>query len=125
MVGSRRQGWAIYAAMLVLFVGGVAVVYAAEQHGSARAAMARRRRSPAGTSRARSSASASRTSALFAAVTTVASNGSVNAAHESLTGIGGAVPLANMMTGEVIFGGVGSGLYGMLLFVLLRCSSPG
>jgi K+-transporting ATPase ATPase A chain len=54
-----------------------------------------------------------------ATATTDASNGSVNAAHDSLTGIGGSVPLANMMTGEVIFGGVGSGLYGMLLFVLL------
>ena len=58
-------------------------------------------------------------SSLFAAVTTVASCGAVNAAMESLTGLGGAVPMANMMTGEVIFGGVGSGLYGMLLFVLL------
>jgi K+-transporting ATPase ATPase A chain len=58
-------------------------------------------------------------SALFAVVTTVASCGAVNAAMESLTGLGGAVPMANMMTGEVIFGGVGSGLYGMLLFVLL------
>ena len=58
-------------------------------------------------------------SGLFAAVTTGASCGAVNAAMESLTGLGGAVPLANMMTGEVVFGGVGSGLYGMLLFVLL------
>ena len=58
-------------------------------------------------------------SAEWATVTTDASNGSVNSAHDSYTGIGGAVPLANMMTGEVIFGGVGSGLYGMLLFVLL------
>ena len=58
-------------------------------------------------------------SSLFAVVTTVASCGAVNAAMESLTGLGGAIPMANMMTGEVIFGGVGSGLYGMLLFVLL------
>ena len=56
---------------------------------------------------------------MWAAITTAASNGSVNSAHDSYTGIGGAVPLVNMMTGEVIFGGVGSGLYGMLLFVLL------
>ena len=56
---------------------------------------------------------------MWAAITTAASNGSVNSAHDSYTGIGGAVPLVNMMTGEVIFGGVGSGLYGMLLLVLL------
>ena len=73
----------------------------------------------AATWRARSSATGSPTAPLWADVTTDASNGSVNAAHDSYTGIGGLVPLTNMMTGEVIFGGVGSGLYGMLLTVLL------
>ena len=75
--------------------------------------------STASTWRARSSASASRSTALFTVVTTVASCGAVNGAMESLTGIGGLVPMANMQTGEVIFGGVGSGLYGMLMFAIL------
>ena len=129
MVGNRRQGWALYAAMLVMLVVGIAVAYAAEQHGSpaqrdADVARPPPTAPPAATSRARSSASGSRTAPLWAAITTAASNGSVNSAHDAYTGIGGAVPLVNMMTGEVIFGGVGSGLYGMLLFVLWRSSSP-
>ncbi|MGK2937223.1 MAG: potassium-transporting ATPase subunit KdpA [Solirubrobacteraceae bacterium] len=116
MIGSRRQGWAIYSAMLVWFVAAVAIVYVAESDSTA--AM-----QAAGLSGGNMEGKDIRfgigSSSLFAAVTTVASCGAVNAAMESLTGIGGAVPLANMMTGEVIFGGVGSGLYGMLLFVLL------
>ena len=78
-----------------------------------------RRTSPAATSRARRSAFGLASSALFSSITTVASCGAVNAAFDSLTGIGGLVPLFNMSTGEVVFGGVGSGLYGMLLFVVL------
>jgi K+-transporting ATPase ATPase A chain len=116
MVGSRRQGWAIYAAMAVMFVAGVLVVSLAED--AASPAM-----QAAGLDGSNLEGKETRfgigSSSLFAVATTVASNGSVNAAMESLTGIGSAVPLANMMTGEVIFGGVGSGLYGMLLFVLL------
>ena len=116
MAGSQRQGWAIYSAMLVWFVAAVAIVYVAESDSSA--AM-----QAAGLSGGNMEGKDVRfgigSSSLFAAITTVASCGAVNAAMESLTGIGGAVPLANMMTGEVIFGGVGSGLYGMLLFVLL------
>jgi K+-transporting ATPase ATPase A chain len=116
MVGNRRQGWAIYVAMAVLFVAGVAVVYAAESHPTTAMQAAglvgdnmegKEQRFGIGSS------------SLFAAVTTVASCGAVNAAMESMSGLGGAVPLANILTGEVIFGGVGSGLYGMLLFVLL------
>ena len=117
MVGSRRQGWALYAAMFVLFVVGVAIVYAAEAHGSVAQHAAGHRR--AATSRARRRASAIANSALWTAITTVTSCGAVNAALDSLTGIGGAIPMSNMMLGEVVFGGVGSGLYGMLLFVLL------
>ena len=116
MVGNRRQGWAIYAAMLSMFIIATAVVYVAEA-GTTPAMQA------AGLDGANMEGKDVRfgigSSALFASVTTVASCGAVNAAMESLTGIGGAVPMANMMTGEVIFGGVGSGLYGMLLFVLL------
>jgi K+-transporting ATPase ATPase A chain len=116
LVGNRRQGWAIYAAMLSMFVVATAIVYVAEA-GTTPAMQA------AGLDGANMEGKDVRfgigSSALFASVTTVASCGAVNAAMESLSGIGGAVPLANMMTGEVIFGGVGSGLYGMLLFVLL------
>jgi K+-transporting ATPase ATPase A chain len=116
MVGSRRQGWALYSAMLVLFLAGVAIVYAAEADGT-----------PAqhaagvlgGNLEGKETRFGTAGSALWTVITTVASCGAVNTAHDALTGIGGAVPLANMMTGEVIFGGVGSGLYGMLLFVLL------
>ena len=108
-----------------MLVVGVGVAYAAEQNGSPAQHAAgidderRGRRPPAATSRARSSASGSPPAPSGRRSTTAASNGSVNSALDSYTGLGGAVPLANMMTGEVIFGGVGSGLYGMLLFVLL------
>ncbi len=116
MAGRRRQGWAIYAAMLLVFVAGVVVVALAEDAGTP--AM-----QAAGVAGPNLEGKETRfgigSSALFAVVTTVASCGAVNAAMESLTGLGSAVPMANMMTGEVIFGGVGSGLYGMLLFVLL------
>jgi len=116
MVGSRRQGWALYSAMLILLVVGVVVVYAAEAHGS-----------PAqhaagvlgGNFEGKETRFGITNSALWSAITTVTSCGAVNAALDSLTGIGGAVPMSNMMLGEVVFGGVGSGLYGMLLFVLL------
>ena len=112
-------------AMAVMLVAAVArrVRRRAERLAGPEVRRGRRRRPrtarPAATSRARSSASASPNSALWATATTDASNGSVNSAHDSYTGIGGTVPLANMMTGEVIFGGVGSGLYGMLLMVIL------
>ncbi len=116
MVGSRRQGWALYVAMAVMFVAGVAVVYAAEAHSS----VAQQAAGLSGPNlEGKEVRFGTANSALWTAITTVASCGAVNAAMDSLTGIGGAVPLANMMTGEVIFGGVGSGLYGMLLFVLL------
>ena len=116
MVGSRRQGWAVFAAMMILFVAAVAVLYAAEIHSTP--AM-----DAAGVSGPNMEGKEQRfgiaSSALFAAVTTAASCGAVNAAMESLTGLGGAVPMAQMMTGEVVWGGVGSGLYSMLLFVIL------
>jgi potassium-transporting ATPase potassium-binding subunit len=115
-VGNRRQGWALYAAMLTMFVVAVAVVYAAEVNSSPA-------QEAAGLTGANLEGKEVRhgtaNSALFTAITTVASCGAVNAAFDSLTGIGGLVPMFNMSTGEVIFGGVGSGLYGMLLFVVL------
>ncbi len=116
MIGSRRQGWALYAAMLAMFVVGVAVVYAAEAHGSPAQHAAQIAGANLEGKEQRFGTSAS---SLWVAVTTVTSCGAVNAAMESLTGIGATVPLANMGTGEVVFGGVGTGLLSMLLFVLL------
>jgi len=124
MIGNRRQGWALYAAMLTMFVAAVAVVYAAEQHGSpaqhhAGVLTHAFDGSTGGNMEGKEQRFGIAESSLWTAVTTVTSCGAVNAALDSLTGIGGLVPLANMGTGEVIFGGVGSGLYSMLLFVLL------
>jgi K+-transporting ATPase ATPase A chain len=115
-VGNRRQGWAVYAAMLTMFAAAVAVVYVAETHGSPAQHLAG---VAGGNFEGKEQRFGMANSALFTAITTVASCGAVNAAFDSLTGIGGLVPMFNMSTGEVIFGGVGSGLYGMLLFVLL------
>jgi K+-transporting ATPase ATPase A chain len=124
MVGSQRQGWAIFAAMSVLFVAGVAVVYLAEQHGTpaqhaAGLHTAAFDGSTGGNMTGKEQRFGIAGSALWTAVTTVTSCGAVNAAFESLTGIGGAVPFANLSFGETVFGGVGAGLYSMLLYVLL------
>jgi K+-transporting ATPase ATPase A chain len=116
MVGNRRQGWAVYAAMLVVVVIAVGLAYAAESKGSP--AM-----HAAGIHGFNLEGKEQRfgipSTALWATVTTAASNGSVNGAMESLNGLTGVVPLSMMGVGEVLFGGVGSGLYGMLLFVIL------
>ncbi len=124
MVGNRRQGWALYAAMMAMFIVAVGVVYAAEQHGSpaqhhAGVLTSAFDGSTGGNMEGKEQRFGIAESSLWTAVTTVTSCGAVNAALDSLTGIGGLVPLANMGTGEVVFGGVGSGLYYMLLFVLL------
>ncbi len=124
MVGNRRQGWALYAAMVVMLVGAIGLSYGAEQNGSpAQHAAGVETAAADGTTGGNLEGKEQRfgiaDSALWATTTTAASNGSVNSAHDSYTGLGGGVLLANMMTGEVVFGGVGSGLYGMLLFVLL------
>jgi potassium-transporting ATPase potassium-binding subunit len=124
MVGNRRQGWALYAAMAVFLVGSIAVAYAAEQNGSpaqksAGVETASVDGGTGGNLEGKEQRNGIIASSQWAAITTVASNGSVDSAHDSYTGAGGAVPLVNMMTGEVIFGGVGSGLYGMLLMVVL------
>jgi len=124
MVGSRRQGWAIFAAMMVLYVAGIAVSYQAEQHGTpAQHAAGVSTHAISGSSGGNLEGKEQRNgivnSALWATTTTVTSNGSVNAALDSFTGLGGAVPIANLGMSEVVFGGVGSGLYGMLVFVLL------
>ena len=125
MVGDQRQGWAIFAVMGVLFLGRRGHL----PTGPRRPAI---RPSPRSTSTRRASAVQAggnmegkevrfgiANSALFATVTTDASCGAVNTMHDSLTPLGGMVPLVNIMLGEIIFGGVGSGLYGMLLFAIV------
>jgi K+-transporting ATPase ATPase A chain len=124
MVGSQRQGWAIFAAMFVLFVAGVAVVYMAEQHGTPAQHLAGLRThafdgSTGGNMEGKEQRFGIAGSSLWTAVTTVTSCGAVNAAFESLSGLGGAVPFVNLGFSEVVFGGVGAGLYSMLLYILL------
>jgi len=128
MAGNRRQGYAIYATMMVMFVGAVCVAYIAEAHGSpAQHAAGLHTQVVAGSGGGNMEGKEQRFgiagSALFDVVTTVTSCGAVNSAIESFTGIGGAVPMANLSASEVIFGGVGTGLYSILLYVLLACSS--
>ncbi|MFU0503146.1 potassium-transporting ATPase subunit KdpA [Pseudaminobacter sp. NGMCC 1.201702] len=116
MVGDQRQGWAILAAMGVLFIVGVSVAYWAEAAGNpAFAALG----VDGGNMEGKEVRFGIALSALFAVVTTAASCGAVNAMHDSFMPLGGMIPLVNMQLGEVIIGGVGAGLYGMLLFVIL------
>jgi potassium-transporting ATPase potassium-binding subunit len=117
MVGNRRQGWALYVAMAAMLLATIAVAYAAESNESP--ALQAAGIEQGGNLEGKEQRNGIVNSAAWAAITTAASNGSVNSAHDSFTGAGGTVSLVNMMTGEVIFGGVGSGLYGMLLMVLL------
>ena len=124
MVGNRRQGWAVYIAMMLMFIVAVSVVYLAEQHGSpaqhhAGVITHAFDGSTGGNMEGKEQRFGIADSSLWTAVTTVTSCGAVNAAFDSLTGIGGLVPTANLSTGEVIFGGVGSGLYYMLMLILL------
>ena len=115
-VGNRRQGWAIYAAMLTLFLVSVVVVYAAEVNGSPAQHLAN---IAGGNFEGKEVRFGLAATSLFTAITTAASCGAVNAAFDSFTGIGGLGPSFNISTGEVIFGGVGSGLFSMILFVVL------
>ena len=113
MVGNQRQGWAIFAAMFALWLGSAAVATYFEVEGNPRIDTA------AANMEGKEVRFGAPASALFAASTTGTSTGAINAAHDSFTPGGGAVPLVNMMLGEVSPGGVGAGLYGMLVFVLL------
>ncbi|MBZ8142168.1 potassium-transporting ATPase subunit KdpA [Rubrivivax gelatinosus] len=124
IVGDRRQGWALLAAMTLLFVGAVVAVTAAEHAGNPVLArlgvdQAASALQSGGSLEGKEVRFGIDASALFAAVTTAASCGAVNAMHDSLMPLGGAVPLVLMQLGEVVFGGVGSGLYGMLVFAVL------
>ncbi|RYF32458.1 MAG: potassium-transporting ATPase subunit KdpA [Comamonadaceae bacterium] len=124
VVGDRRQGWAVLAAMTLLFVAAVAVLMPAEQAGNPVLAglgvdQASSALQAGGNMEGKEVRFGIHASALFAAVTTAASCGAVNAMHDSLTPLGGLVPLVLMQLGEVVFGGVGTGLYGMLVFAIL------
>ncbi len=115
-VGSERQGWAIFAAMGVLFLAGVCVLYPAEAGGNP---LVHALGVAGGNFEGKEVRFGMAASALFATVTTDASCGAVNAMHDSLTALGGMIPLINMQLGEIIFGGVGSGLYGMIVFIII------
>ncbi len=116
MVGNQRQGWAILAVMGVLFLAGVAVTYWAEANGST---MMQALGLTGGNMEGKEVRFGIVASSLFAVITTDASCGAVNAMHDSFTALGGMIPMINIQLGEIIVGGVGSGLYGMLLFVVL------
>ncbi len=116
MIKDTRQGWALLAAMTILFLAGVCVVYPAEQAGNP---VLTKIGVAGGNMEGKEVRFGIANSALFTVVTTDASCGAVNNAHDSLTPLGGLVPLVNIELGEVVFGGVGSGLYGMLLFAIL------
>jgi potassium-transporting ATPase potassium-binding subunit len=121
MTGSPGHGWAVFAAMYVLFAAGFVTAYWAESqphpliHGAAQTGSVT---APAGNMEGKEVRFGIANSTLFATITTDASCGAVNGMHDSFTPLGGMVPLANIMLGEVIFGGVGAGLYGMLIFVV-------
>ena len=125
--GSRRHGWAIWSAMALLFLAGVTTAYWAEAHGNPLVTAAAQHGAgqsassiqPAGNFEGKEVRFGIANSALFATVTTDTSCGAVNSMHDSFTPLGGMVPLINLMLGEVIFGGVGAGMYGMLVFVIL------
>jgi K+-transporting ATPase ATPase A chain len=122
MTGSQRHGWAVLAAMAVLFFAGVTTAYWAESHGNPLLANTDQRASavqPGGNMEGKEVRFGIANSALFATVTTDASCGAVNSFHDSFTPLGGMVPLVNIMLGEIIFGGVGAGMYGMLIFIVL------
>jgi K+-transporting ATPase ATPase A chain len=124
MTGSRAHGWAVWAAMAFLFVAGVTVAYRAEARGNpmlttAGADQTASAASPGGNMEGKEVRFGIANTALFATVTTDASCGAVNGWHDSFTPLGGLVPLANIQLSEVVFGGVGAGLYGVLVYVIL------
>lgn len=124
MTASRRHGWAVWAAMAMLFLAGVTTAYWAEAKGTAALVSAGADQhtsalAPGGNMEGKEVRFGIASSALFATVTTDASCGAINSWHDSFTPLGGLVPLTNILLGEVIFGGVGSGLYGILIFVVL------
>jgi len=122
MTGSQRHGWAVWAAMVILFICGVSVAYWAEARGNPLLAGVDQHASamqPGGNMEGKEARFGIANTALFATATTDASCGAINGWHDSFTPLGGMVPLVNMMLSEVIFGGVGAGMYGMLIYIVL------
>jgi len=119
MVKDQRQGWAIFAVMGLLLMAGIGITYWNESQGNAAAAQVAQVGNMPGNMEGKEVRFGIAASSLFAAVTTAVSCGAVNAMHDSLTPLGGMIPLINMELGEIVFGGVGSGLYGMLLFAVI------
>src|SRR5262249_27514251 len=124
MVLARRHAWMVFASMLAIFAIGVAIALPAEQHGSQvlRASggnITQGHGQSGGNMSDKEVRFGIANTALWATATTDASNGSVNGGHDAFTGAGGAVPLVNIFLGEVVFGGVGSGLYGMVFYILI------
>jgi len=122
MTGSQRHGWAVWAAMAILFLAGVTVAYWAEARGNPLLAGVNQQTTTmqaGGNMEGKETRFGIANSALFATVTTDASCGAINGWHDSFTPLGGMVPLVNMMLSEVIFGGVGAGMYGMLIYIVL------
>jgi len=126
MVGNARQGWALLAAMSLMFLGGLAVCYTAESLGNPNVAAlgvathaTQAPAQPGGNMEGKETRFVIANSALFATATTDASCGAVNAMHDSFTPLGGMVPLLNIMCDEVIFGGVGAGLFGILMYAVI------
>jgi len=122
MTGSQRHGWAVWFAMAVLFLAGVTLAYWAEARGNPLLAATNQSATelqPGGNMEGKEVRFGIADSALFATVTTDASCGAINGWHDSYTPLGGMVPLVNIMLGEIIFGGVGSGMYGMLIYIVL------
>jgi K+-transporting ATPase ATPase A chain len=123
MTGSAAHGWAVWAAMALLFLAGVTTAYWAESQGNSLypSTIAQRATNfqPGGNMEGKEVRFGIANSALFATVTTDASCGAINGWHDSFTPLGGLVPLVNIMLSEVIFGGVGAGMYGMLIYIVL------
>ena len=119
MVGSQGHGWAVFGAMSVLFLAGVFIAYSAESAGNPIFPATVDQAVVGGNMEGKETRFGVANSALFATITTAASCGAVNSMHDSFTPIGGMVPLVNILLGEVIFGGVGAGMYGILVFVIL------
>jgi potassium-transporting ATPase potassium-binding subunit len=122
MTGSQRHGWAVWAAMATLFLAGVTTAYWAEARGNPLLAGVDQHATamqPGGNMEGKETRFGIASSALFATVTTDASCGAINGWHDSFTPLGGMVPLVNIMLSEIIFGGVGAGMYGMLIYIVL------
>jgi len=119
MTGSPRHGWAVWCAMAILFLVGVTAAYSAEARGNPLVQTSANHLQPAGNMEGKEVRFGIANSALWAVVTTDTSCGAVNSMHDSFTPLGGMIPLINMLLGEVVFGGVGSGLYGTIVFIIL------